>query len=86
MKEMLGRMFNRLVCLFVFITDIPILVFVLLVLIISAIGNVILRRVTWKEFWELACTLSLNRLKQLYANLWKSFRDGELYSVPKDSV
>lgn len=86
MKSSIRKLFNRLVCVFSFITDIPILVFTLLMIIIGAIGVIIRRTVTLKEYWRLVSDPGLNHIKKLYANLWKSFRDGELYSMPKDSV
>lgn len=86
MDKILRKMFNRVICIFTFVTDIPILVFILLMIIIGIVGVIIRRNVTFKEYWSLTCENGLSTIKHLYANLWKSFRDGELYSVPKDSV
>ena len=75
------KLFNRLVCVFVFITDIPVLLLITMWVTINMALALLWPTASVSEYLDLIVdTGAIDRFKRLYAKLWRSFRDGELYS------
>lgn len=75
------KLVNRIVCVFTFVTDIPILLLTMIYVTVIGFIAIMFGKMSFNEFWnEVKDTGSIDRLKILYVKLWRSFRDGELYS------